>query len=143
MARIYRRTDRIAVKIDDVTVKLSPMSLHQKTEVQSAMLKGHKATDIREATRGIALAIQYSVKGIEGVEDSDGNPYKLQFNETGEELTEACVDDLMNVELSRKLALVCASMVNGIPSEFTDQYNQALEGVQIVESEKAQSQKKT
>lgn len=139
MARIYKRTDRISVRIDDVVVKLAPLTLDQKTEIQQAMLQGRSKADIREATRGIALAIKYSLKGIEGVEDSDGNPYKLEFS--GEELTSACVDNLMNMELTKKLAMVCAAMVNGIPSFFTDENQEPLEGVEIVKSEGVEPKK--
>jgi hypothetical protein len=140
MARIYKRTDRITVKIDDIIVKLGPLSLHQKTEVQVAMMKGAKNTDIREATRGLALAIQYSVKGIDGVVDGDG-PYQLKFD--NEILTEACVDDLMNMELASKLSLVCAGMINGVPNEFTDSKQNPLAGVEIVNPEKTDPEKKS
>jgi hypothetical protein len=139
MARIYKRTDRISVKIDDIVVKLAPLTISQKTEIQQAMLEGSKKTDIREATRGIALAIQYSVKGIEGVQDSDGNPYALQFE--GGNLTEACVDDLMNLELTRKLTLVCVAMVKGVPSKFTDEQDKDLEGVELVNPSKGEPTK--
>jgi hypothetical protein len=136
MARIYKRSDRVVVKIDDITVKLAPLSLHQKTEVQMALLQGQKNLDIREATRGMARAIQYSLKGIEGVEDADGNQYKLQF-EDDDTLTDACVDDLMNLELTSKLSQVCLAMVNGVPKEFTDPNRQPLEGVEIVKADAA------
>ncbi len=141
MARIYKRSDRVTVKIDDITVKLAPLSLHQKTEVQMAMIQGHKNLDIREATRGLAMAIQFTVKGIEGVEDSDGNPYKLQF-ENEDSLTQACVDDLMNLELTSKLSLVCAAMINGVPTQFTDQKREPLVGVELVKVDKADVEKK-
>lgn len=141
MARIYRRTDRIVVKIDDITVKLAPLTLHQKTEIQQTMIKSRTSMDIREATRGIALSIQCSLKGLEGVEDMDGNPYKLQFED--DLLTEACVDDLMNLELTKKLTMVCASMVNGIPKEFADNNGVPIEGVEIVAVGVSDSEKKS
>lgn len=136
MARIYKRSDRISVKIDDVTVKLAPLSLHQKTEVQAAMIEGHKNSDIRKATRGLALAMRYSVKSIDGVEDADGQPYKLQMDET-DCLTDECVDDLMNLDITAKLALVCSGLVNGVPAEFTDQYRVPLVGVEVIKADVA------
>jgi len=130
MARIYKRTDRIVVKIDDVTLKLAPLTLAQKSEVQQALLLGHTKSDLREATRGVALAIKYSVKTIEGVVDTDGNPYQLEMSDG--ELTDACVDDLMNMELLDKLALVCSSFAKGVPTEFKD-----IDGVELVKPPKA------
>lgn len=140
MARIFKRSDRILVKIDDIVVKLAPLTLHEKTEVQMALLQNKGSLDIREATRGMAMAIRFSLKGVDGLEDSDGNPYKLQFE--NDVLTDACLDDLMNLELTTKLALVCIGMVNGVPSEFTDANRRALAGVEIVKPEKVDLEKK-
>ncbi len=133
MARIYKRSDRVVVKIDEVTVKLAPLSLDQKTQIQHAMILGRGKGDIKEATRGIALAMKFSVKALEGVEDSDGNPYVLQFEADGG-LTDECIDDLMNLELAKKLTMVSVAMVNGVPTKFTDADDKEIEGVHIVKA---------
>ncbi len=135
MAKIYKRSDRITVKIDEVTVKLAPLTLDQKTQIQDAMMNGRTKADLKELTRGIALSMKFALKGIDGVEDSDGNQYQLKFE--GDEVSDTCIDDLMNLEVTQKLSLVCASLVNGIPNKFTDENNKALKGVEIVKSEKA------
>lgn len=139
MAKIYRRSDRIAVKVDDITVHLAPLTLHQKTDVQQAMIAGRMQTDIKEASRGIALSIKYAVKGIDGVECADGKPYTLEFN--GDDLTDACVDDLLNLELVQKLAMICGALANGIPSEFTDSKGNPIEGVEIFKPQKEDASK--
>lgn len=141
MAKIYRKTDRITVKIDDVTVKLAPLTLHEKTEVQTAMMESLKTRDLQQASKGLSLALKLTVKGIEGIEDSDSNPYKLQFDENNQ-LTDECVDDLLNLEITEKLTLVCTAMVKGIPSKFTNEKNEALEGVEVVKLAKEDSLKK-
>jgi hypothetical protein len=141
MARIYKRTDRIAVKIDSLTVKLAPLTLDQKTEIQQAMILGRTKADIKEASRGIALSLKYAVKGIEGLEDSDGNVYKLEFDKDLN-LKDSCIDDLMNLELTPKLAMVCAAMVNGVPKSFSDNEGNALEGVEVVTSQPAETAEK-
>lgn len=142
MARIYKRTDRIAVKIDDIVVKLAPLSLDQKTEIQQAMIHGKVKGDLKELTKGIALSIRYAVKSIEGVQDSDGNPYKVEVDSNGD-LTKECVDDLMNLELTAKLSMVCASMVNGIPSEFKDNDGIPMSGVEVVKQVQVETEKKS
>jgi hypothetical protein len=134
MVKIYRPADRIEVKIGEVVVKLAPLTLHQKTAIQAAMMEGRKSGDIREATRGIALAMKYSLKSIKGLHDSDENEYALQFN--GQELSDECVDDLMNIEISNQLALVCSSMAAGVPKSFN------LEGVEILKMSKDVPEKK-
>jgi hypothetical protein len=140
MARIYKRTDRIEVKIDDLIVKLAPLTFDQKTEIQQAMIKGRADGNLKELSRGIALSIQYSVKGVNGLVDGDGNPYTLEFD--GEILSKNSVDDLMNLEVTPKLTMVCASMVNGIPSEFRNNDNKPIDGVEVVKADKEASEKK-
>jgi hypothetical protein len=139
MARIYKRTDRITVRIDDVTLKLAPLSLAQKTEIQDAMFRGQTKGDLKEMTRGIALSIKYAVKGIQGVVDGDGIPYKLE--EENGELTTECVDELLNLDLTAKLSRVCVAMVNGVPTRFTDDKNIPLEGVEVVSNSESVEKK--
>lgn len=134
MAKILRKTDRLTVKIDDVTVKLAPLTMHQKVEIQTAMMNGRLNGDLKEATRGIVLCLKYGVKSIDGVEDSDGNPYVLKLE--GEALSDETADDLMNLEITSKLSMVVAGMLNGIPSDFTDQNGKPIEGVKLVSSGK-------
>jgi hypothetical protein len=133
MARIYKRTDRLTLKIDDITLKLAPLSMDQKNEIQTAMTKGRREGDAAEAAKGVCLSIRYSVKGIEGLEDGDGNPYKLTFD-VNDNLSDECLDDLLNLELNKKLALVCAKLTNCIPSEFTDENGEPMTGVEIVKA---------
>jgi hypothetical protein len=132
MAKIYRRTDRIQVKIGEVTVKIAPLGQHEKAEIQQAMLSGRLKGDIKEVTRGMVLSIKHAVKAIDGVEDQDGNPYVLQFE--GDALADSCVDDLLNLEINKTLSLICATLTNGVPSEFTDSDGNPLEGVEIIRS---------
>src|ERR1044072_2448134 len=130
MVRIYKRTDRIAVKIGDITVRLAPLSLDQKTQIQQALLAGSRDGDLKELTRGISLNIKYAVKGVEGLVNSDDQPYQLQFE--NDELTDECVSDLMNMELGQKLTLVCAQFAKGVPKSFKDEKGNPLDGVELV-----------
>ncbi len=139
MARIYRKTDRITVKVDDITIKIAPLSVHQKVEIQNAMVLGRMNADLSEQMRGISLSLKYSVKGVEGLQDSDGNNYQLKFE--GDSLSDESVDDLMNIEISKKLTMICAGILNGIPDEFSDQFGNKLEGVELIKTQKEDAQK--
>lgn len=129
MARIYKLTDRIKVKIDDITVTVSPLSRHQKAEIQTLLL-GLGRGDVKAATEGIILAMKYAVKSIEGLEDAAG-VYKAQFDDSGH-LTDETIEDLYNLEDSVKLLQVCQSLVSGVPSEFQDKDGKPIDGVEIV-----------
>jgi hypothetical protein len=132
MARIYRRTDRIKVKVDDITVSLAPLSAHQKAEITQLMVDGRLKTDVKKTTEAIMLAIKYSMKSVEGIMDADNKPYALQFE--GDALTQDCLDDLLNMELSEKLQRICSNLSQGVPNKFTDERGNPIEGVEVVSS---------
>lgn len=134
MARIYKRTDRVTVKVDEITLKLAPLTVEQKIEIQQLMIDGVANKDVKKTSRGVELAMKYSLKGVSGIEDADGNPYKLEFNDDA--LTDSCIDDLMNLEVKEKIVLVCTSLLKGVPRGFTDEKGLPIEGVEIVKASK-------
>lgn len=127
MARkIYKTTDRIKIKIDDIAIKISPLSYENKCLIQACLITG----DTLGIVKAAKMAIQYGVKEIEGVENADGTPYELQFE--NDALTENCVDDLLNIDQDNKLSFVCTKLLEGIPSEFVDpQTGKKIEGIKI------------
>lgn len=134
MARIYKTTDRIAIRIDDITVKISPLSLIQKNQIQQIMLEGQKTSDLAKLSEGLILALKFCLKAMDGVTDSDGNPYPLKFD--GDMLSDECVNDLMNMNQSAKLVQVCSAMASGVPTSFK------LEGVSFAEPDTKKKNKK-
>jgi hypothetical protein len=114
MAKIYRLKDRIPVQIDDIVFLVSTLTYEQKEEIQ--MILFNASRDPLAAVRASRLAIKYAVKGVRGIEDQDGNPYELSF-ENGV-LTNETIDELFNLEETTKLAVVCSTLLNGIPREI-------------------------
>ena len=126
MARVYRTTDKISVKIDDITVKISPLSYEQKSVIQSLLISGDPLSVVKAAKE----SIRYAVKEVSGVEDSDGSVYELMFDEGV--LSDSCIDDLLNIDPEDKLSLVCTSLLNGIPKGFVDpQTGKPIDGITI------------
>lgn len=134
MARIYKRSDRIKIKIDEVTVTIAPLSLEQKTVAQSLMAQGKINRDYNLITKGIISLIKSAVKDIDGLENQDGTKYRLSFD--GDSLSDESIDDLFNIELHKKLVMVCSSLVVSIPSQFVDEQGLPIEGVSVLETEK-------
>lgn len=130
MAKIYRRSDKLKIKIDDITIEVSPLSVDQKSEIQELMVKGRVKGDVKAVNQGLTLILKYGLKGISGVETQDGTAYVLKFEDG--KLDDECISDLMNMEVSEKIALVCTTLVNKIPKEFTDTNGNKLEGVEFV-----------
>ena len=139
MARIYRTTDRISLSVDDLTIVISPLSVHQKALVEEAA-KGGGTSNLLKAS---LEAVRYSLKDIRGVVDSDDKEYTLEFNPDGS-LTDQCLDDIFNIQESTKLISIALNLVNGVPEKFYDlSTGNPLEGVSFVESkEKPKSRKK-
>jgi hypothetical protein len=132
MAKIYRRSDRIRIKIDDVTITVAPLSTDQKMEAQDLMLRGRAKGDPKMLTEGIITLIRYGLKDVDGLVDADDNPYKLEFD--GEALKPQCIDDLFNIEMHKKLIMVCSSLAGSIPTEFTDEAGKPIEGVEVLKT---------
>lgn len=135
MVRIYKTTDKIPVKIDSLTFEISPLTFEVKSNIQASLLDGNPLSIVRAAKD----AIKHSVKSVKGVEDANGNPYELEFEDGA--LTEDCVNDLLNIDQDDKLSLVCTSLLNGIPKNFVDpSTGKKIEGISI--ETKAASRKK-
>ena len=128
MAIVYRKSDRVRIKIDDLEVSLSPLSYHEKSEVSRLMMDGKIGTAAVEA-------IKLAVKDIKGLKLSDGSVYELKFE--NDKLSEETLDDLMNLEHSKKLVLVCLNLLSTVPEEFIDtESGKPLEGVSIIKEKK-------
>lgn len=130
MTKIYDTTDRIKVKIDDVTITISPLTVSQKTEVQVLMAQGRIERDFSKMQSGVIKTLKYGLKDIDGLQKSNGAPYKLSFDESG--LTDNCIDSLFNIELHKKLVKVCQCLTVAITGEFTDENGKPIEGVELV-----------
>ena len=91
--------------------------------------------DPASASEGIRKALQYSLKKVEGIEDSNGEPYNLEFNDGL--IKQECIDDLMNmdIDLTSKVMLVCSNLIGGIPKEFKDDKGVKLPDIEILGDE--------
>lgn len=129
MAKIYKTTDRIAIKIDDVTIKVAPLSLSQKADVTALMMQGQKDADYLKLNQAVLKAVSYSLKSVEGLKDSNDEDYKIKFDEQGF-VSEDSLNDLSNCAVAEKILKVSSQLINGVPSDFK------IEGVEVKSDEK-------
>lgn len=132
MARIYKLTDKIKYQIGELSVSISPLSVNDKNILIDYQVKGTAKRDVNALLEGAIYTIQCAVKAVSGLEDSEGNPYQLQFDESGK-LTRECAEELLNIEQSNQLISLCASFANGVPSKLP-------EGVSVAESPNKKAQ---
>jgi len=138
MAKIYRTTDRISLKVDDLTITVSPLSIHQKTAVEELASNGGSSSAIKAAV----CAMKFAIKSVSGLEGPDGSPYQLEFDTDGT-LADSVVDDLFNTKTSFKLMSICLNLINSIPDEFYDpNTGKRLEGVEFIADKEKPSRKK-
>ena len=129
MARIYKITDKIPVKIHDIEISISPLSFENKSVCLDLITKG-------EHMKAAVYAMQCSVKSVNGIENADGSPYEL-VSENGK-LSQECVDDLLNMSESPEMQFVAMTLLQGIPKEFVDPATgKPIKGVEFVNEKKS------
>lgn len=132
--RIYRTTDKVEFKIEagdeSISIFVSPLSLEKRTRLQAVMFKAIQG-DMDAATEATILAFKMGLKDIKGIIDANDQEYKLSFDENGE-LTQECVDDLLNMQISAKIGAVCGSLIQGITGEIMGADGKPIEGISLV-----------
>lgn len=127
MVRIYRTTDKIKYTVGELTVWLSPLSLNDKAELHTFLEKAQKG-DVLATIQAAAFAIKCSLKEVKGLTNQDGSSYSLEFDNG--KLSDSCVDDLMNIQESNKLIVLCSQLIAGIPKTLP-------EGITLQEKEES------
>jgi hypothetical protein len=129
--RIYRLTDTLEFKIGEITIKVSPLSQKQKADVNAEMIKlQSEDINIKVGYRGLYLCIKYALKGISGLETMDGKEYKLDFEDGV--LTDQCVDELLNLDISPEIAAVCTQFMRKVSEKITDAEGNELKGIEFI-----------
>lgn len=134
MAKILKMSDRIHLKIDEITFVIAPLSYMQKQELASCtkIIKGEEHYDLLRAQ---ALYIKYGLKDVIGIEDYDGNEYKLEFE--GDYLSDNCVSEVLSLDQRTTLTTSAWQLLNGIQELKDPITGEKLEGVELeVKSEK-------
>lgn len=116
---IHRLTDKIPVRIGEITFWMSPISWEDRTRLLSftKMVSGQEVTD---AMKMAAETIRCSLKDIEGVEYADETPYELTFD-SNHRLSDECLAELWQLENIDKLIKACSALLYGQTSDLKDQ----------------------
>ena len=101
---IYKKDQKVNISIEGIDIKVSPLSHHQKTVLQGMMIKAVNG-DMDEAMKSVRQSLKYCLKSMKGVkyidEDGEVQDYKLEFEDG--ELTDDCVDEILNMPISNKI----------------------------------------
>ena len=124
--KIYKTTDKIAYKLGELEIKISPLSVDDKTRLTELMMKGQEKKDFTSIMESSIYALQCALKEVNGLEYNDGKKFEIEFDQNGK-VKKELIDDLMNIEQTSKLIELCASFINGIPSNLP-------EGIELVKN---------
>lgn len=134
--KVFKTTDKVELKIDELTVEISPLTFDQKCDIQAVILAGG-STAIVKASK---LAVKYGVKSIKGLENSDGSEYQVKMDAHG--VSDDTIDDIGNTESFNKFAAVCMSLLNGMPKSFDNpNTGEKLDGVSFTKKDEATEKK--
>lgn len=132
MTMIFRISDRIRYKIDDLEVAIRPLSYGEKMGLQQSMIKASQG-DMAMAMDAVVETVKLALKEIKGIKNSDGSDYTLEFTPEGK-VTDDCIDELLNLPHRDKLTLLCSAFLNGVPTKVVNpQTGEAIEGVKYIE----------
>lgn len=133
MSIVYKTSDRIKIKVDDIVLYVSPLKYHDKNKIQALLVSG----DVDSIMQGATQALKCAIKDVKGLKLADDHlaDYKLTFDDNGE-LSDESLDDLMNLQYNAKFSNICLKLVDGIPDEFIDNASgEVMEGVYIIKSD--------
>jgi len=89
--------------------------------------------------------LKFGLKRVVGLEDIDGNPYKLKFADKEKtELTDECVDELLATPLSDNLQFAARELSKACyPTEVLHPLtNKKIQGVEVVSASQLKGTKK-
>lgn len=111
---VYRPSDRIPVKISELTFWLAPLTFQQKVHMEdlAMQVQGKKIVDLAQLS---FLSVKYCLKILDGdIKYSDGSQFKLEFDKDGI-LTDDSTNDVLNLgRISLTLIKSCTAMLQDI-----------------------------
>lgn len=137
MIKLYTINDRIPIQIGPITIIVAPLSYKDK-QILKALMRAALSIDstMDIVVQASKYAIKSGVKDIKGIVDSKDNEYKLEFEENGTYLTDACVEDLLALPANDELICICSELIHGIPDEMINPLTgKPFKGVKILPME--------
>ena len=129
---IHKISDVIEYKIGPLTIKVTPLSFKQKSEINALIMMAQKSQDIIELQKASLMSVKMALKEIKGLKYADGSEWSLQF-ENGL-VSDDSLDELLNLEMSAKIVEICGAFINSIPS--------SIEGVELIDKTQKKDNKK-
>ena len=108
---IYKPSDRILLKIGDISLKVSPLTALQKANLMS-LTKMSAGREVADTSLMAIMTIKYSVKEIYGVDATfaDGTEFALSYDPDGT-LSEESLTAIMQILDNGTLTQIAAQLL--------------------------------
>jgi hypothetical protein len=131
MAVLFSASDLIPVQIADCVFYFSPLKQGDKLQmIQKFQGMGDNPLVALEHS---ASLIKATLKRVEGIERSDGTPWKLQFDANGKPSDES-LDELFSLDFIDKVIMVGGQFLRGVPQEghlIDPSSGNPIEGIEV------------
>ena len=118
MSKILKMSDRIKIKVGKTTFIIGPLNQMQKIELSECTKMAPGGEEVYDLSRAQVLLIKYGLKGLEGVTDAHGDPYKLEFE--NDILTDDCLSEVFTLEARAEYLTAAWQCLNNLPDKITD-----------------------
>ena len=124
---------------DKVICTFKQLTYKTKSLITSLVTSVKQGSYSLDLTMQMFYNIKYALKNIEGIEDVEGSPYKLEFEDDGSKfcLTDKCVDELLATVFSDQLQYTARQLNDHVlPTAIVSPLTlQPIEGIEILPSE--------
>lgn len=134
MSKIYKTSDRLPVKIGDITFKVSPLTFQQRSEINACITHANRELDFAKMAQSTFLAVKYAIKEISTIATFEGESFELKFDEDGTLCEETC-NDLLNLEISPELSAFATNLLAGVPDKILDEDGKPVKGIKLLYTE--------
>ena len=128
---------------EEVVFTLKQLTYQQKGHIQGLTTTVKSGQVNIDTSLTCFYNLKYAVKEIKGIEDENGKPYKLRFEEDGS-LEDDCVDELLGTLVSDQLQYAALALSeNRYPDKVMHPVLETpIEGVEVIPQEKLKTVKK-
>lgn len=125
MVTVYNVDQKFSIDIktdneEVVRFIVQPLRYRQKAKINSQSVSFDKGETFIDQGLSTFLTLKYSIKDIEGLVDSEGNKFKLEFESEGDDaiLTDDCLESLLNSELGFVLNFYAKDAIVSTPHKI-------------------------
>lgn len=124
----------ISSEDEKLTFVFKQLSYFARNKVATMSTSYRKGEMILDVGLSCFYTLKYGLKEVKGLFNEAGEAYELSFEEAGEALTDACVDELLACEIGNKLIYATRDLSAHVPKEILDPITaKPIEGIKVIQ----------